>query len=155
MVGHGSYELEDARLDVKRVVAEWNVLPGRRRLAEAGFDRLASFIAKTNRTEVLTRLGYDQEVIARLTDSRRTRRKLRWTPERIESETRSLLAGCSEWPPDSYFRRAGAWNLLQAIQYHGGRAKWAKVIGLPIDPGRSLRRGAAPVPEPPAAPRAA
>jgi hypothetical protein len=134
-----AYALEDARRDVERVIAEWGVLPGPRRLAEAGYRQLANFMARTNREELLTRLGYDERAIARLTDSRRARRKLRWTPERIEHETRILLAGCSEWPPDSFFRRAGEWNLLQAIVYHGGRAHWAGVLGLPLDQTRHPR----------------
>lgn len=135
------YGWENAREDVESVIAEWGVLPGAERLADAGYRRLASFLVHTagNRERLLSELGYDLDDIARLTDSRRVRRKLQWPPERIEREARALLRDCQEWPTDAFFDRANAGTLLAAIRYHGGREYWATRLGLPL-PNRSSGR---------------
>ncbi len=135
------YGWDEARKDVERVIAEWGVFPGGERLAEAGYRRLASFLYNTagNRTALLAGLGYSDASIARLTDSRRVRRRLRWTPERIERDARALLKDCQEWPPDTFFVRADAATLLAAIRHHGGREHWAERLGLPYR-GRGGRR---------------
>ena len=136
------YDWEDARRDVARVIEEWGVVPGGQRLRNAGYRRLATFLQDTagNRHRLLAGLGYDQLAIARYTDSRRVRRKLRWTPARIEREVRALLKDCDEWPPDTFFVQARAAALLTAILRNGGRELWAQRLGLRYR-GRERRRG--------------
>jgi len=137
----GGYSLDDARQDTDAAIARLGFMPGTGRLKAAGFVSLASYISNRfgNRRKLLKALGYDDAVIADLTDERKSRRSYRWDDELIETELRSLLAGGQDWPPDSFFRAAERLDLLAAVRYHGGKRRWAERLGLRLPADRRPR----------------
>jgi hypothetical protein len=131
------YGWKEARNEVVEVIDDWGALPGGERLAEAGYQRLASFLYNVagNREKLLQELGYDERAIARLTDSRRARRRRVWTDERIECEARALLGRRRDWPGERFFRENGARGLADAVRAHGGREYWAERLGYALHDG--------------------
>jgi cell filamentation protein, protein adenylyltransferase len=57
-------------------------------------------------------------------------RRREWTDDRIERQLKEFCRGRADWPSVADFRRADMMPLYEAIRRYGGRALWARRVGL-------------------------
>lgn len=130
------YGWDQARADAERAIKCLGALPGGTNLRANGFESLARFIKNRprNRRRFLTELGYPAEDVDRLIQGGGPGRPRRWSPDTLEAQLRRFIGEQQDWPPDRLFVTAGFRDLLEAVRYHGGKAHWARVVGVHVKP---------------------
>jgi len=135
-----SYSDEDAREDIRRLVADHGRLPGMSKLRELGYPQLAMLAMRSNGiVGLLEDLELDDVPVDQQADVARRRRANHWDLGRLRADAEAIVAQIGYLPNSNIIRQLGYGRLASFVVRRGGLGNVREELGVPISPAAQRR----------------